>query len=43
MLVVTGPPGPHNAANVLYLSELTRLAEGIEGVHLLYALGMKAP
>ena len=36
MLVVTGPPGPHNAANALYLSELTRLAEGIEGetIHL---------
>src|SRR5438046_757549 len=43
MLVVTGPPGPHNAANVRYLAELKTLAEGIPGVHLLYALGMKAP
>ena len=42
-LVVTGPPGPHNAANARYLSELRTLAEGTEGVHLLYALGMKAP
>lgn len=43
MLVVTGPPGPHNAANARYLEELTALAEGVEGVHLLYALGLKAP
>jgi glycosyltransferase involved in cell wall biosynthesis len=43
MLVVTGPPGPHNAANARYLDELTTLAEGVEGVHLLYALGLKAP
>jgi glycosyltransferase involved in cell wall biosynthesis len=43
MLVVTGPPGPHNATNVRYLSELTALAAGIPGVHLLYALGLKAP
>jgi glycosyltransferase involved in cell wall biosynthesis len=44
MLVVTGPPGPHNAANAQYLDELKALAEGgVEGVHLLYALGLKAP
>jgi len=43
MLVVTGPPGPHNAANAQYLDELTTLAEGVEGVRLLYALGLKAP
>ncbi len=43
MLVVTGPPGPHNAANARYLDELTALAEGVDGVHLLYALGLKAP
>ena len=43
MLVVTGPPGPHNAANARYLAELTALAESVEGVHLLHALGIKAP
>jgi glycosyltransferase involved in cell wall biosynthesis len=43
MLVVTGPPGPHNAANAQYLDELTALAEGVDGVHLLYALGLNAP
>src|SRR6266550_3053646 len=43
MLVVTGPPGPHNAANAHYLAELAALAEGVDGVHLLYALGLKAP
>jgi glycosyltransferase involved in cell wall biosynthesis len=43
MLVVTGPPGPHNAANAQYLAELSALAKGVEGVHLLHALGMKAP
>jgi glycosyltransferase involved in cell wall biosynthesis len=43
MLVVTGPPGPHNAANARYLEELTGLAESVEGVHLLFALGLKAP
>ena len=42
MLVVTGPPGPHNAANAHYLAELAALAEGVDGVHLLYALGLKA-
>jgi glycosyltransferase involved in cell wall biosynthesis len=43
MLVVTGPPGRHNAANARYLLELSSLAEETPGVHLLYALGMKAP
>jgi glycosyltransferase involved in cell wall biosynthesis len=43
VLVVTGPPGPHNAANAQYLDELTALAGRVEGVHLLHALGMKAP
>jgi glycosyltransferase involved in cell wall biosynthesis len=43
MLVVTGPPGPHNAANAEYLAELTALADRVEGVHLLHALEMKAP
>jgi mannosylglucosylglycerate synthase len=42
-LVVTGPPGPHNAANAKYLAELTELAAGVEGAHLLHALGIKAP
>jgi glycosyltransferase involved in cell wall biosynthesis len=43
MLVVTGPPGPHNATNARYLEELTALADGVEGVHLLHALGLRAP
>jgi glycosyltransferase involved in cell wall biosynthesis len=43
MLVVTGPPGPHNAANASYLAELKTLADATPGVHLLHALGMKAP
>jgi mannosylglucosylglycerate synthase len=43
MLVVTGPPGPHNAANASYLEELSALALGVDGVHLLAALGLKAP
>ena len=43
MLVVTGPPGPHNAANASYLEELSALAQGVDGVHLLAALGLKAP
>ena len=43
MLVVTGPPGPHNAGNARYLDELTALAKDVDGVHLLYALGLKAP
>jgi glycosyltransferase involved in cell wall biosynthesis len=42
-LVVTGPPGPHNIANEGYLRELTALAADVEGVHLLHALGMRAP
>jgi glycosyltransferase involved in cell wall biosynthesis len=42
MLVVTGPPGPHNAANASYLEELSALAKGVDGVHLLAALGLKA-
>lgn len=43
MLVVTGPPGPHNAANAIYLEELSALARGVDGVHLLGALGLKVP
>jgi glycosyltransferase involved in cell wall biosynthesis len=43
MLVVTGPPGPHNATNARYFEELTALADGVEGVHLLHALGLRAP
>jgi glycosyltransferase involved in cell wall biosynthesis len=42
-LVVTGAPGPHNVANEGYLKELTALATDVEGVHLLHALGMRAP
>jgi glycosyltransferase involved in cell wall biosynthesis len=42
-LVVTGPPGPHNAANERYLAELQAVAKRAEGVHLLHALGMPAP
>ena len=42
-LVVTGPPGPHNAANARYLAELTTLASEVEGVHLLHAIGTRAP
>jgi len=42
-LVVTGPPGPHNAANERYLAELAALAKGAPGVHLLHALGVRAP
>jgi glycosyltransferase involved in cell wall biosynthesis len=42
-LVVTGPPGPHNEANARYLAELSALAEGVEGIHLLHALGLRAP
>ena len=42
-LVVTGAPGPHNVANAQYLDELTALARDVEGVHLLHALGLRAP
>ena len=42
-LVVTGPPGPHNVANRRYLEELTALAARTPGVHLLHALGIRAP
>jgi glycosyltransferase involved in cell wall biosynthesis len=42
-LVVTGPPGPHNAANERYLAELTALAQSAPGVHLLHALAVRAP
>ena len=42
-LVVTGPPGPHNVANRRYLEELTALAHEAPGVHLLHALGIRAP
>jgi glycosyltransferase involved in cell wall biosynthesis len=42
-LVVTGPPGPHNAANARYLAELRAQADRTPGVHLLHALGIRAP
>ena len=42
-LVVTGPPGPHNASNERYLAELTALATGQPGVQLLYAQGIHPP
>ena len=42
-LVVTGPPGPHNPANESYLAELAELAGRAPGVHLLHALGVRAP
>jgi glycosyltransferase involved in cell wall biosynthesis len=41
MLVVTGATGPHNAANKAYLAELSKRAKGVEGVHLLAALGIR--
>jgi glycosyltransferase involved in cell wall biosynthesis len=37
-LVVTGSPGPHNAANLRYADELSAQARRIGGVHLLHAL-----
>lgn len=40
-LVVTGAPGAHNLGNRRYLAELRARAEGSEGVHLLYALGIR--
>lgn len=40
-LVVTGAPGAHNLGNRRYLAELRARAEGAEGVHLLYALGIR--
>src|SRR5439155_151237 len=42
-LVVTGPPGPHTVGNRRYLEELTALARDAPGVHLLHALGIRAP
>ena len=41
MLVVTGSVGPHDATNKAYLRELTARAKGVEGVHLLAALGLR--
>lgn len=41
MLVVTGSPGPHSASNQAYAEELR--AKAGEGVHLLFALGIRAP
>lgn len=41
-LLVTGPPGPHNPANVAYLESLRDLREGLEmtgRVHFLYECG----
>lgn len=40
-LVVTGAPGAHNAGNRRYLAELRGQAAAVEGVHLLYALGLR--
>ena len=42
-LVVTGPPGPHNVTNESYRNELVTPAKGVPGVHLLDALGIRAP
>ena len=42
-LVVTGSPGPHNVANREYADELSRRAARVRGVHLLHALGIRAP
>ena len=41
MLVVTGTVGPHDATNKAYLAELSRRAKGVQGVHLLAALGLR--
>lgn len=40
-LVVTGAPGAHNQGNRRYLAELRERAEGVPGVHLLYALRIR--
>lgn len=40
-LVVTGPPGAHNRANLAYLAELRGRARRVPGTHLLYALGVR--
>ncbi len=40
-LVVTGPPGAHNRANLRYLDELRARASHVSGVHILYALGIR--
>ena len=42
MLVVTGSVGPHDARNLQYLDTLVKRAKGVEGVHLLAALGIVA-
>lgn len=42
MLVVTGPPGPHNPTNVAYLEQLLRLRQELglqEQAHFLYQYG----
>jgi glycosyltransferase involved in cell wall biosynthesis len=41
VLVVTGTVGPHDATNQAYLKELSARAKGVEGVHLLAALGLR--
>ena len=40
-LVVTGSPGAHNLGNRRYLAELRHQAAGVNGAHLLYALGIR--
>lgn len=40
-LVVTGAPGAHNLGNRRYLAELREQAARIEGVHILYTLGVR--
>lgn len=40
-LVITGAPGAHNPGNRRYLAELREQAAGVEGAHLLYALGVR--
>ena len=42
VLVVTGAPGPHSSTNRGYQAELLERAKGVEGVQLLYALGIRA-
>jgi glycosyltransferase involved in cell wall biosynthesis len=42
VLVVTGAPGPHSGGNRAYQAELVKRAAKVKGVHLLYALGIRA-
>lgn len=45
MLIITGPPGPHNPKNIEYLNELHHLKEELElykKVHFLYEFGQQS-